>query len=195
MDEGGRRYRLRDILIGGMLGAFAALAAVHRRRAAAPSLTVGLAAFEDAPCYREAVAADPEARSRDLISEPPARTKHGQQIRVRVADGDRLARQLCAAGEEGCRPRRARRLGRPDDQEGSEDLRFERGLRLRQTQRRTQAARRVPGVARIEHPDAAAKQFRGCLERLQGEACVCPRYDALRQRPATPPRLEEERVM
>ena len=64
MDEGGRRYRLRDILIGGLLGAFAALAAVRRRRAAAPSLTVGLAAFEDAPCYREAVEADPEARSR-----------------------------------------------------------------------------------------------------------------------------------
>jgi hypothetical protein len=63
MDDGSRRYRLRDILIGSVLGAFAALAAVRRRRPVAETTTVGLAAFEDAPCYREAVDAE-SARSR-----------------------------------------------------------------------------------------------------------------------------------
>jgi len=53
MDDDPRRYRLRDILIGGALGAFAALAAVRRRRPVERAVTVGLAAFEDAPCYRE----------------------------------------------------------------------------------------------------------------------------------------------
>jgi hypothetical protein len=55
MDEGNRSRRLRDLLIGGVLGAFAALAAVRRSRPPERTLTTGLAAFEDAPCYREAV--------------------------------------------------------------------------------------------------------------------------------------------
>jgi hypothetical protein len=55
MDEGDRSRRLRDLLIGGVLGAFAALAAVRRSRPSERTLTTGLAAFEDAPCYREAV--------------------------------------------------------------------------------------------------------------------------------------------
>ena len=55
MAEDTRRSRLRDLLIGGVLGAFAALAAVRRRRPPEPTVTTGLAAFEDAPCYREAV--------------------------------------------------------------------------------------------------------------------------------------------
>jgi hypothetical protein len=54
-DDGGRRSRLRDLLIGGVLGAFAALAAVRRKRTPERTITTGLAAFEDAPCYREAV--------------------------------------------------------------------------------------------------------------------------------------------
>lgn len=62
MDEGGRRYRLRDIVIAGVVGAFAALAAVRRRRSVEPTVTVGLAAFEEAPCYREAVDAERAAR-------------------------------------------------------------------------------------------------------------------------------------
>ncbi|MGH3016976.1 MAG: hypothetical protein ACRDLU_01210 [Gaiellaceae bacterium] len=55
MDDDARRSRLRDLLIGGVLGAFAALAAARRRRPPKCTVTTGLAAFEDAPCYREAV--------------------------------------------------------------------------------------------------------------------------------------------
>jgi len=65
MDEHGGRSRLRDLLIGGVLGAFAALAAVRRRRPPERTVTTGLAAFEDAPCYREAVEREnASARSR-----------------------------------------------------------------------------------------------------------------------------------
>ena len=65
MDDGPRRNRLRDILIGGALGAFAALAAVRRKRTeAGRTTTAGLAAFEDAPCYGEAVARERERSSR-----------------------------------------------------------------------------------------------------------------------------------
>jgi hypothetical protein len=55
MHDDARRSRLRDLLIGGILGAFAALAAARRRRPPARTVTTGLAAFEDAPCYREAL--------------------------------------------------------------------------------------------------------------------------------------------
>jgi hypothetical protein len=50
--EGGR---LRSFLLGGLLGASAALAAVARRRQGQSKrrALAGLAAFEDAPCYRE----------------------------------------------------------------------------------------------------------------------------------------------
>jgi hypothetical protein len=66
MDDDARRSRLRDLLIGGALGAVAALAAVRRRRAPVRTTTAGLAAFEEAPCYREAVefeSPSPRARS------------------------------------------------------------------------------------------------------------------------------------
>lgn len=55
MDDDARRSRLRDLLIGGVLGAFAALVAERRRRPPERTVTTGLAAFEDAPCYREAL--------------------------------------------------------------------------------------------------------------------------------------------
>jgi hypothetical protein len=64
MDDDRSRYRLRDILIGGVLGAFAALAAVRRRRPAERTITTGLAAFEEAPCYREAVESEAASRTR-----------------------------------------------------------------------------------------------------------------------------------
>jgi hypothetical protein len=64
MDDDRSRYRLRDILIGGVLGAFAALAAVRRRRPAERTITTGLAAFEEAPCYREAVESEASSRTR-----------------------------------------------------------------------------------------------------------------------------------
>ena len=55
MDEERRRDRLRSFLLGGLVGASAAIATARRlrprpRHRATPA---GLAAFEDAPCYRE----------------------------------------------------------------------------------------------------------------------------------------------
>jgi hypothetical protein len=57
MDEEARRGRLRSFLIGGVVGASAAMAAARRlrpapRRRFSPG---GLAAFERAPCFREIV--------------------------------------------------------------------------------------------------------------------------------------------
>ena len=51
-----RRERLRSFLIGGALGASAALAAARRRRPrrdVARQTPAGLAAFEGAPCFTE----------------------------------------------------------------------------------------------------------------------------------------------
>lgn len=55
MDGEGKRERLRSFLIGGAVGASAVLAAARSRRPRRrPRETpAGLAAFEDAPCYRE----------------------------------------------------------------------------------------------------------------------------------------------
>ncbi len=57
MDGESRRSRTRSFLVGAALGASAAIAAARRlrpkeRRPAGPA---GLAAFEEAPCYRELV--------------------------------------------------------------------------------------------------------------------------------------------
>jgi hypothetical protein len=56
MDGENRDGRLRSFLLGGLLGASAVLAAARRRRPrrAEKPRPVGLAAFEGAPCYREA---------------------------------------------------------------------------------------------------------------------------------------------
>lgn len=55
MDEEGKRDRVRSFVLGGIVGASAALAAGRRRRPRplARRAPAGLAAFEDAPCYRE----------------------------------------------------------------------------------------------------------------------------------------------
>ena len=53
MDDEGRRSRFRSFLLGGLLGASAVLAAVRRKRPQRRRTPVGLAAFEDAPCYEE----------------------------------------------------------------------------------------------------------------------------------------------
>ena len=57
MDEHERRSRTRSFLLGGLVGASAAIAAARRlrpkqRRRLTPA---GLAAFEEAPCFREIV--------------------------------------------------------------------------------------------------------------------------------------------
>jgi hypothetical protein len=49
------RRRVRSFLIGGVVGASAALAAMRRRRPRERTTPAGLAAFEEAPCYRELV--------------------------------------------------------------------------------------------------------------------------------------------
>ena len=64
MDGEEGRNRLKTFLLGGLVGASAVLAAV-RRRPAGPQAKPqrGLAAFEDAPCYREYMERE-EARPR-----------------------------------------------------------------------------------------------------------------------------------
>lgn len=55
MDEERRSGRLRSFVLGGVVGASAAIAAARRLRPNAGSreTPAGLAAFEGAPCYEE----------------------------------------------------------------------------------------------------------------------------------------------
>ena len=55
MDRETQSERLRSFVIGGLVGASAVLAALRRRRPRARPTPPGLAAFEDAPCFRETV--------------------------------------------------------------------------------------------------------------------------------------------
>ena len=55
MDKEPRAERFRSFLLGGLVGASAVLAAVRRKRPRARPTPPGLAAFEDAPCFRETV--------------------------------------------------------------------------------------------------------------------------------------------
>jgi len=65
-----RAERLRSFLFGGLIGASAVIAAVRRRRLpAAPRHSAGLAAFEDAPCYRETI-------EREVLRARGAKDKH-----------------------------------------------------------------------------------------------------------------------
>src|SRR5207247_11358994 len=52
MDREPRAERLRSFLLGGLVGASAVIAAARRRRQRRRVSPPGLAAFEDAPCYR-----------------------------------------------------------------------------------------------------------------------------------------------
>jgi hypothetical protein len=60
MDGERKRDRLRSFLIGGLVGASAMAAAARRKRRRRQPGPAGLAAFEDAPCYREIVEAERE---------------------------------------------------------------------------------------------------------------------------------------
>jgi cob(I)alamin adenosyltransferase len=53
MDDDARARRLRSFLLGGLVGASAALSVARRRRRRRGRRPVGLAAFEGAPCYQE----------------------------------------------------------------------------------------------------------------------------------------------
>jgi hypothetical protein len=53
VDVEARAQRLRSFLLGGLVGASAVLAAARRKRPRVRETPPGLAAFEDAPCYRE----------------------------------------------------------------------------------------------------------------------------------------------
>jgi len=53
MDREPRAERLRSFLLGGLVGASAVIAAARRKRPRHRETPPGLAAFEDAPCYRE----------------------------------------------------------------------------------------------------------------------------------------------
>jgi hypothetical protein len=69
MDGDDRLGRARSFLLGGLVGASAAVATARRRRAIARRRRqrilhpVGLAAFEQAPCYQELI--DEEERAPD----------------------------------------------------------------------------------------------------------------------------------
>jgi hypothetical protein len=64
MDDDGRRGRARSFVLGGLVGASAAVATARRRREVTRRRRnrlehpPGLAAFEGAPCYGELVAED-----------------------------------------------------------------------------------------------------------------------------------------
>ena len=58
MDGERKRDRLRSFLIGGVVGASAVVAAGRRKRRRRRPGPAGLAAFEQAPCYREIVEAE-----------------------------------------------------------------------------------------------------------------------------------------
>jgi hypothetical protein len=53
MDDEACARRLRSFLLGGLLGASAALSVTRRRRRRRDRRPAGLAAFEGAPCYQE----------------------------------------------------------------------------------------------------------------------------------------------
>lgn len=62
MQDDARRSRTRSFLVGAAVGASAAIAAARRLRPKDKRETpAGLAAFEDAPCYRELVESQRDA--------------------------------------------------------------------------------------------------------------------------------------
>ena len=72
MDGGERRGGLRTFLLGGLVGASAAIAAVNRRRRAQRrrGRPRGLAAFESAPCYLELLERERDEEQRSVHAGP-----------------------------------------------------------------------------------------------------------------------------
>lgn len=60
MAKDDRRKTLRSLVIGGLVGGAAGLAAGKLRARRAHGLPAGLAAFEQAPCYRELLEEQPD---------------------------------------------------------------------------------------------------------------------------------------
>jgi len=73
MDEelrSGRRKRARSFVIGGLVGASAAIAAARRLNPRPQRPTpAGLAAFEDAPCFQETLELEAQTSSRPSSSD------------------------------------------------------------------------------------------------------------------------------
>jgi hypothetical protein len=70
MDEERSRDRFRSFVLGGLVGASAVLAAARRRRPgrSGRQTPIGLAAFEEAPCYEEIVEQERARRERGTTS-------------------------------------------------------------------------------------------------------------------------------
>jgi hypothetical protein len=70
VERSGRRGKLRSFVIGGVVGASAAVAAARRRnpRPQRP-VQAGLAAFEEAPCYQETLELEAQPSSRPSSSD------------------------------------------------------------------------------------------------------------------------------
>ncbi len=60
MTKEGRRATLRSLVIGGLVGGAAGLAAGKLRAKRSRALPIGLAAFEQAPCFRELLEDQPD---------------------------------------------------------------------------------------------------------------------------------------
>jgi hypothetical protein len=70
-ERNGRRGRVRSFVIGGVVGASAAIAAARRLnpRPRERPTSAGLAAFEEAPCYRETLELEAQSSSRPSSSD------------------------------------------------------------------------------------------------------------------------------
>jgi hypothetical protein len=71
VERSGRRGKLRSFVIGGVVGASAAIAAARRLnpRPRQRPVQAGLAAFEEAPCYQETLELEAQPSSRSSSSD------------------------------------------------------------------------------------------------------------------------------
>ena len=114
-----RRSRTRSFLVGGVVGASAAIAAARRLRPKrAPRETpAGLAAFEEAPCYRELVERE-RATRRSRAAPGAARSTVAKLMSASPMKSD-LPTSITSPRALEIAPA-SRRLARPDDEERPE---------------------------------------------------------------------------